>query len=218
MSLRVFIRKPEQKDQRELLFLRRRSKKFHFPWVFLALNERDCESYINRCQDDNFQGLLICRSNDNRIIGVANLSQRLLRLKKTEPALTVGQRLLRLKKTEPALTVGQRLLRLKKTEPALTVGQIFYGGFQNAYLSYYVNVSFAGQGLMSEGVSLAIDYAFCTLNLHRLEANIQPQNQKSINLVKRLGFTKEGFSQRYLKINGQWRDHERWALTVEDWL
>lgn len=83
---------------------------------------------------------------------------------------------------------------------------------------YYVDVSFAGQGLMSEGVSLAIGYAFCTLNLHRLEANIQPENQKSIDLVKRLGFTKEGFSQRYLKINGQWRDHERWALTVEDWL
>ncbi len=71
---------------------------------------------------------------------------------------------------------------------------------------------------MSEGVSLAIDYAFKTLGLHRVEANIQPDNIASINLVKRLGFTKEGFSRRYLKINGEWRDHERWALTVEDWV
>ncbi len=67
---------------------------------------------------------------------------------------------------------------------------------------------------MSEGVRLAIDYAFCTLGLHR----IQPQNRASIHLVERLGFTKEGFSRRYLKINGEWRDHERWALTVEDWV
>ena len=95
--------------------------------------------------------------------------------------------------------------------------QIFYGGFQNAYLSYYVDVNFSGQGLMSQGVHLAIDYAFDTLKLHRLEANIQPENKRSINLVKRLGFTQEGFSQRYLKINGEWRDHERWALTVENW-
>ena len=89
--------------------------------------------------------------------------------------------------------------------------------FQNAYLSYYVGVDFAGQGLMSEGVYLAINYAFSTLELHRIEANIQPGNKASISLVKRLGFTQEGFSQKYLQINGEWRDHERWALTVEDW-
>lgn len=63
---------------------------------------------------------------------------------------------------------------------------------------------------------LTVDYAFWTLGLH-LEANIQPENIASIKLVKRLGFTKEGFSRRYLKVNGEWRDHERWALTVEDW-
>ena len=98
------------------------------------------------------------------------------------------------------------------------VGKKRHGAFQNAYLSYYVDVNFAGQGLMSEGVRLAIDYAFNTLNLHRLEANIQPGNQASINLVKKLGFRKEGFSPKYLQVNGEWRDHERWALTVENWL
>ncbi|MGF1521999.1 MAG: GNAT family N-acetyltransferase [Leptolyngbyaceae cyanobacterium] len=99
----------------------------------------------------------------------------------------------------------------------VNLSQIFYKSFQNAYLGYYVDVDFAGQGLMSAGIRLAINYAFNTLNLHRLEANIQPGNQASINLIKRLGFTQEGFSKRYLKINGDWRDHERWALTVEEW-
>jgi ribosomal-protein-alanine N-acetyltransferase len=70
---------------------------------------------------------------------------------------------------------------------------------------------------MSAGVRLAVDHAFHHLGLHRLEANIQPDNQASIHLVKKLGFRKEGFSPRYLRINGDWRDHERWAITVEDW-
>ena len=61
-------------------------------------------------------------------------------------------------------------------------------------------------------------HAFDTLRLHRLEANIQPSNQASIALVRRAGFTREGFSRRYPKINGRWRDHERWAILREDWL
>jgi [ribosomal protein S5]-alanine N-acetyltransferase len=97
------------------------------------------------------------------------------------------------------------------------LSQIFYKAFQNAYLGYYVNIEFAGQGFMGEGIPLVINHAFYSLGLHRIEANIQPGNIASINLVNRLGFTKEGFSRRYLKINGEWRDHERWALTVEDW-
>lgn len=107
--------------------------------------------------------------------------------------------------------------RTNKIIGIVNLSQIYYGGFQNAYLSYYADVDYAGRGLMSEGVSLAINYAFDTLNLHRLEANIQPQNKASINLVKRLNFTQEGFSQKYLKINGEWQDHQRWALTVENW-
>jgi [ribosomal protein S5]-alanine N-acetyltransferase len=97
------------------------------------------------------------------------------------------------------------------------LSQIFYGAFQNAYLGYYVDVDFAGQGLMLEGIRLVINHAFHTLELHRVEANIQPKNTTSINLVKRLGFTREGFSRRYLKINGKWCDHEHWALTTENW-
>ncbi len=62
---------------------------------------------------------------------------------------------------------------------------------------------------------MAIELAFKELGLHRLEANIQPGNLASIALVKRLGFKQEGYSQRYLKIGGEWRDHERWALLAD---
>lgn len=65
---------------------------------------------------------------------------------------------------------------------------------------------------MTKGVELACRHAFNELGLHRLEANIQPENAASLALVKRIGFQKEGFSARYLKISGEWRDHERWAL------
>jgi ribosomal-protein-alanine N-acetyltransferase len=62
-----------------------------------------------------------------------------------------------------------------------------------------------------------VTHAFDTMKLHRLEANIQPANARSKALVKRLGFRREGMSPRYLKINGRWRDHERWAILSEDW-
>ena len=62
-----------------------------------------------------------------------------------------------------------------------------------------------------------VSRAFRELRLHRLEANIQPDNEPSRRLVQRLGFRNEGFSPRYLKVAGRWRDHERWALTVEEW-
>ena len=70
---------------------------------------------------------------------------------------------------------------------------------------------------MAEALQLAMRHAFRVLKLHRMEANIQPTNRPSIALVKRLGFRLEGYSRRYLKISGRWRDHERWAILREDW-
>jgi ribosomal-protein-alanine N-acetyltransferase len=70
---------------------------------------------------------------------------------------------------------------------------------------------------MFEGMRLVITHCFAELKLHRLEANIQPENARSIALVRALGFQREGFSPRYLKVGGKWRDHERWALLSEQW-
>jgi ribosomal-protein-alanine N-acetyltransferase len=70
---------------------------------------------------------------------------------------------------------------------------------------------------MTEALELTLGYAFGPLKLHRLEANIQPANARSIALARRCGFVKEGCSDRYLKVGGRWRDHERWAIRAEQW-
>jgi ribosomal-protein-alanine N-acetyltransferase len=95
--------------------------------------------------------------------------------------------------------------------------EIVRGSFQGAYLGYYLFHPYEGQGYMTEGLQLVLRKAFGELGLHRVEANIQPDNQRSLRLVKRLGFRREGYSPRYLKVGGRWRDHERWALLAEEW-
>jgi ribosomal-protein-alanine N-acetyltransferase len=99
----------------------------------------------------------------------------------------------------------------------VNINEIVRGGFQSAYLGYYAFTPFENQGFMTEGLSLAIDDAFRRRGLHRLEANVQPGNQASLSLVRRLRFRHEGNSPRYLKIRGRWRDHQRWAILAEEW-
>jgi [ribosomal protein S5]-alanine N-acetyltransferase len=98
----------------------------------------------------------------------------------------------------------------------LSVSQIYMGNLRSAYLGYYLFSPHDGAGYMTEAVKMIVPYAFSTLGLHRLEANIQPANLASKRLVRRCGFRYEGLSERYLKIGGRWRDHERWAITAED--
>jgi [ribosomal protein S5]-alanine N-acetyltransferase len=93
---------------------------------------------------------------------------------------------------------------------------IVRGFLQSAYLGYCIGATFARRGYMTEGMQLAAQVAFGELGLHRLEANIQPENLASIALVRKNGFRKEGFSPKYLQVYGQWRDHERWALLADD--
>jgi [ribosomal protein S5]-alanine N-acetyltransferase len=95
--------------------------------------------------------------------------------------------------------------------------EIVRGAFESAYLGYFAFSPLAGQGLMSEGLELVLDLAFSGLGLHRVEVNIQPNNVRSLALAERLGFTREGYSRRYVKIGGRWRDHVRFAMLGEDW-
>jgi ribosomal-protein-alanine N-acetyltransferase len=97
------------------------------------------------------------------------------------------------------------------------VNNIVRGALQSGYLGYGAFASHAGRGLMTEGLRAVLDTVFGELRLHRVEANIQPGNVRSTGLVLRLGFEREGFSRRYLKVGGDWCDHERWALLAEDW-
>jgi ribosomal-protein-alanine N-acetyltransferase len=98
----------------------------------------------------------------------------------------------------------------------LIISQIVRGAFQSAYLGYYAHQQFAGNGYMREAMAQTVTHAFGAIGLHRLEANIQPSNRASIALARSAGFRLEGFSPRYLLIGGQWRDHERYAITAED--
>ena len=165
----IYLRRPATKDCDEFIRLNRASIRFYRGITTAISTPQQFARYISRCQNDDFEGLLICLRNGNAIVGSINLSQ------------------------------------------------VFRGVFQNAYLGYQVGARFAGRGYMTEALRLALRYAFDTMKLHRLEANIQPNNAASIALVKRAGFTKEGYSRRYLKIGGRWRDHERWAMLAEDW-
>ena len=97
------------------------------------------------------------------------------------------------------------------------LSQIVRRSLQSAYLGYAVGKPYAGQGYMREGMDLVLRRAFLELRLHRIEANIQPGNTASIALARGAGFKREGFSPRYLKIGGRWRDHERWAILADDW-
>ncbi|MGH9047660.1 MAG: GNAT family N-acetyltransferase [Acidimicrobiales bacterium] len=99
----------------------------------------------------------------------------------------------------------------------VNVNNVVLGAFRSGQLGYGAFSLHAGQGLMTEGLRAVLDDAFGRVGLHRLEANIQPPNARSIALVRRLGFEEEGFSARYLMVDGEWRDHQRWAITVEQW-
>jgi [ribosomal protein S5]-alanine N-acetyltransferase len=165
----VYIRQPKIDDCDEFTKLNRASIRFYRGLVSPITTERRFADYIKRCAQSDFEGFLVCRKEDDAIVGSINLSQ------------------------------------------------IFRGGFKSAYLGYQVGEPYAGRGYMAEAMELVLRYVFNEMKLHRLEANIQPENSASIALAKRAGFTKEGYSRRYLKIGGRWRDHERWAIIAEDW-
>jgi ribosomal-protein-alanine N-acetyltransferase len=115
---------------------------------------------------------------------------------------------------------AETYLVLRNEDDALagtaTLGNIVLGNLRSAYLGYEAFVPFAGRGYMTEGLALVLRHAFGTLGLHRVEANVQPQNARSIALVERLGFRREGYSPRYLKIGGRWRDHVRFAILADE--
>ena len=99
----------------------------------------------------------------------------------------------------------------------LTISSISRGPLQSAFIGYWIDEAVAGQGLMPEAVVVALQYAFESLWLHRVEINIIPRNSASRRVVEKLGLRFEGVAERYLEIDGAWEDHARYAITAEEW-
>lgn len=135
-----------------------------------------------------------------------------------EPADTAERYALYLKRADRTDTACW-LVRERRSGSLVGVvnlNNLVWNALCSGHLGYYGFAAGAGQGFMREAVALATSDAFAHLHLHRVEANIQPANARSRALIEWLGFRLEGFSPRYLKVLGEWRDHERWALTVEE--
>ena len=98
----------------------------------------------------------------------------------------------------------------------VTLDNIVRGALRSGYLGYWIDRSVAGRGMASLAVALVCDHAFGAVGLHRVQADIRPENGPSRRLVERLGFQQEGLLRRYLDIDGDWRDHLAYGLVVED--
>lgn len=98
----------------------------------------------------------------------------------------------------------------------VTVGGIARGSLLSAYVGYWIDQRVAGRGIMPTAVAMATDHCFREVGLHRVEINIRPENSASLRVVEKLGFRAEGLRERYLHIDGDWRDHLTFALCAEE--
>jgi len=163
-AVAIYVRPPVADDEAAFLAAVRRSRALHRPWTSAPDSAEKFAAWRERMAPPDHHPFLVCRRDDDALVGVINLSNVVL------------------------------------------------GAFRSGYLGYYAFAGHERQGLMRQGLLAVVRHAFGPLKLHRVEANIQPANAASIALARSCGFEREGFSPRYLKIGGRWRDHERWAL------
>lgn len=128
------------------------------------------------------------------------------------------------RRNQDEFAAGQslRLFVFTQERPTHVIGGVNFTAFQGGIaqmcsLGYALAAEAQGRGYMVEAVRAAIAYVFETLNLHRIQANYMPRNQRSANVLKRLGFAAEGVARDYLFINGQWEDHILTSLTHPHW-
>lgn len=171
----VYVRHPVKRDETQWCALWDESWGHLMPWFPRpASNHAGAATtrfglMLKSCDTPSNQQHLVCRREDDQIVGMVNL------------------------------------------------GQIFHGPFRNCYMGYWIGKRYTGLGYTTEAVRLVLRRAFMELKLHRVEANVIPDNAPSIALAERVGFRREGYSPKYLKIAGRWQDHVRYAMTVEDW-
>ncbi|SJN27778.1 GNAT family N-acetyltransferase [Luteococcus japonicus] len=119
---------------------------------------------------------------------------------------------------EAALDPARRPTRASRLQVAgqITVSNITWGSAHFAHCGYWIDEALAGRGVVPTALALVTDYCFQVMGLHRMEVNIRPENAKSLRVVEKLGFRDEGLRERYLHIDGDWRDHRSFALCDED--
>lgn len=98
----------------------------------------------------------------------------------------------------------------------LTLGNMVRGALRSAWVGYWVESAVAGGGVATGAVALAVDHAFGPVGLHRVEATVRPENAASLRVLAKLGFRDEGLLQRYLEVDGAWRDHRLLAMTADE--
>jgi len=98
----------------------------------------------------------------------------------------------------------------------VNVAGVVRGSMESAHIGYWIDQKFAGRGVMPTAVALAVDHSFRVVGLHRIEVNIRPENVASQRVVEKLGFRSEGVRERFLHIDGDWRDHLSYALVKDD--
>lgn len=98
----------------------------------------------------------------------------------------------------------------------LTIGNVIRASLQSAWIGYWVDSRHAGKGVATAAVALAVDHVFAEAGLHRLEATVRPDNAASLRVLAKHGFRREGLFERYLIVDGGWRDHLCFALTADE--
>lgn len=119
-------------------------------------------------------------------------------------------------------TISRKLLLCLAENGAIagvcSLNEIVRGALQGCFAGWWIGDPYEGYGYMREGLSLLLEHAFLDLRLHRVEANIRPENVRSKRTAEAVGFAREGYSPKYLQIDGEWCDHERWAVRSDAWL
>jgi ribosomal-protein-alanine N-acetyltransferase len=98
----------------------------------------------------------------------------------------------------------------------LTINNVVRGSGQFASIGYWIDEKYAGRGLMTRAVAMAVDHCFFGMKLHRVEIAIRPENKASLRVVEKLGIAEYGYAPRFLHIDGDWRDHRLFQITRED--
>jgi ribosomal-protein-alanine N-acetyltransferase len=117
---------------------------------------------------------------------------------------------------------GYRMVIELRDDPGQLVGraslsQVWRGNFGSCYLGYWIDQEMQGRGLMTDAVRTITSFAFGTLRLHRVQANVVPRNVASLRVLEKAGYRREGLAERYLQLAGVWEDHLMHAVTVEEW-